>query len=94
MAYGIVHYFPGGSSDQYEASIAALHRAMGACQTVRSSTPPALQRAAGRSRPSTTRRRAGSGSVTLSSFPGCSRYRGWVSEAPHETTIDVYKVMP
>jgi hypothetical protein len=25
MAYGIVHYFPGGTQSQYEASIAAVH---------------------------------------------------------------------
>ena len=25
MAYGIVHFFPGGTKDQYEASIAAVH---------------------------------------------------------------------
>ncbi len=25
MAYGIVHYFPGGTEDQYEASIALVH---------------------------------------------------------------------
>jgi len=25
MAYGIVHYFPGGTQEQYEASIAAVH---------------------------------------------------------------------
>jgi hypothetical protein len=25
MAYGIVHFFPGGTSEQYEASIAAVH---------------------------------------------------------------------
>jgi hypothetical protein len=25
MAYGIVHYFPGGTKEQYEASIAAVH---------------------------------------------------------------------
>ena len=25
MAYGIVHYFPGGTQDQYEASIAVVH---------------------------------------------------------------------
>lgn len=29
MAYGIVHHFPGGSRDQYEASIAAVHPADG-----------------------------------------------------------------
>lgn len=25
MAYGIVHFFPGGTKEQYEAAIAALH---------------------------------------------------------------------
>lgn len=27
MAYGIVHFFPGGTKEQYEASIAAVHPA-------------------------------------------------------------------
>jgi hypothetical protein len=25
MAYGVVHFFPGGTKDQYEASLAAVH---------------------------------------------------------------------
>jgi len=25
MAYGIVHYFPGGTQDQYEATLVAVH---------------------------------------------------------------------
>jgi hypothetical protein len=29
MAYAIVHYFPGGTKEQYEASIKALHPAGG-----------------------------------------------------------------
>ena len=29
MAYGVVHQFPGGTSEQYEASIAAVHPADG-----------------------------------------------------------------
>jgi len=29
MAYGIVHQFPGGTKEQYEASIAAVHPADG-----------------------------------------------------------------
>ena len=29
MAYGIVHFFPGGTQAQYEASIAAVHPANG-----------------------------------------------------------------
>jgi hypothetical protein len=28
-AYGIVHFFPGGTQEQYEASIAAVHPAPG-----------------------------------------------------------------
>ncbi len=27
MAYGIVHHFPGGTKEQYEASLAAVHPA-------------------------------------------------------------------
>lgn len=30
MHYGIVHHFPGGTRDQYEASIAAVHPSRGA----------------------------------------------------------------
>lgn len=29
MAYGIVHHFPGGTKDNYEASIAAVHPGAG-----------------------------------------------------------------
>ncbi|HEX8918834.1 MAG TPA: hypothetical protein VF898_10035 [Chloroflexota bacterium] len=29
MAYGIVHHFPGGTKEQYQASIAAVHPADG-----------------------------------------------------------------
>ncbi len=29
MAYGVVHLFPGGTQEQYEASIAAVHPAGG-----------------------------------------------------------------
>jgi len=29
MAFGVVHHFPGGTRDQYEASIAAVHGADG-----------------------------------------------------------------
>ena len=29
MSYGVVHTFPGGTKDQYEASIAAVHPADG-----------------------------------------------------------------
>jgi hypothetical protein len=29
MAYGVVHHFPGGTKEQYEASLAAVHPAKG-----------------------------------------------------------------
>ncbi len=29
MAYAIVHHFPGGTKEQYEASIAAVHPSLG-----------------------------------------------------------------
>lgn len=29
MAYGVVHHFPGGTKEQYEASIAAVHPSKG-----------------------------------------------------------------
>jgi hypothetical protein len=29
MAYGIVHFFPGGTKEQYEASVGAVHPADG-----------------------------------------------------------------
>ena len=29
MAYGIVHHFPGGTKEQYEASLAAVHPSKG-----------------------------------------------------------------
>lgn len=29
MAYGIVHFFPGGTREQYEASMAAVHPGQG-----------------------------------------------------------------
>jgi hypothetical protein len=29
MAYGVVHFFPGGTREQYEASIAAVHPGAG-----------------------------------------------------------------
>ena len=33
MAYGIVHHFPGGTKEQYEASIAAVHPGKGKLPT-------------------------------------------------------------
>jgi hypothetical protein len=44
MAYGVVHHFPGGTAEQYEASIAAVHPSDGslpAGQTFHAAGPSA-----------------------------------------------------
>jgi hypothetical protein len=95
MAYGVVHHFPGGSKEQYEASIAAVHP--GPDQL------PAGQifHAAGPS----------SGGWTIiavhESQKSWERFRdgilmprmqegieGGFAQPPQETTIDLYKVLP
>jgi hypothetical protein len=94
MAYGVVHFFPGGTSDQYEASIAAVHPADGL---------PAGQifHAAGSS--------PGGWTIVAvhDSKESWERFRddvllpqmqqgisGGFTSPPQETTVDVYKVMP
>jgi hypothetical protein len=94
MAYGVVHFFPGGTSDQYEASIAAVHPADGL---------PAGQifHAAGSS--------PGGWTIVAvhDSQESWERFRddvlmpqmqqgisGGFTSPPQETTVDVYKVMP
>jgi hypothetical protein len=60
-----VHHFPGGTKQQYEASIGRYIRTRAEIfPTGRSSTPPARLRAAGRSWRFTNPTKAGSGSVT------------------------------
>jgi hypothetical protein len=95
MAFGIVHHFPGGTKDNYEASIAAVHPAGGGL--------PAGQifHAAG----------AAPGGWTIlavhDSKESWERFRddillprmqqgieGGFPTPPTETEIDVYKVMP
>jgi hypothetical protein len=44
MAYGVVHHFPGGTAEQYEASVAAVHPSDGslpAGQTFHAAGPSA-----------------------------------------------------
>jgi hypothetical protein len=95
MAYGIVHHFPGGTKEQYEASIAAVHPAAGRLPEGQ------IFHAAG---PST-------GGWTIlavhESQASWERFRddtllprmqqgiaGGFPTPPQETAIDVYKVMP
>jgi hypothetical protein len=95
MAYGVVHHFPGGTKEQYEASIAAVHP-----------TPDTLPdgqifHAAGPS--------AGGWTIMAvhDSQESWERFRdeilmprmqagieGGFESPPQQTEIDVYKVMP
>jgi len=73
MSYGIVHQFPGGTKEQYEASIAAVHRVTAAFPRGRSSTLRGRRLTAGSSSPFTTRRRVGSASATRTWSESCVR---------------------
>ena len=95
MAYGIVHHFPGGTREQYEASLAAVHPSV--------DTLPYGQifHAAG---PST----GGWTIIAVHDSPeSWERFRddilmprlqqgvdGGFTTPPEETAIDVYKLMP
>ncbi|TRW44814.1 hypothetical protein [Georgenia yuyongxinii] len=95
MAYGIVHHFPGGTKEQYEASIAAIHPGPDQLPDGQ------IFHAAGPS----------SGGWTVmavhESQESWERFRddillpamrkgidGGFTSMPEETTVDVYKVMP
>ena len=95
MAYGIVHHFPGGTQEQYEASIAAVHPGPGQLPDGQ------VFHAAGPS--------AGGWTVVAvhESQESWERFRdeilmprmqagidGGFPTPPEETTIDLYKVMP
>ena len=47
MAYGVVHYFPGGTKEQYEASLAVVHPNRHSLPKGQISTRLARQKAAG-----------------------------------------------
>ena len=95
MAYGIVHYFPGGTKEQYEASITAVHPSRGSLPKGQ------IFHVAGPS----------SGGWTVvaihDSKESWERFRddilmprmqkgitGGFSMPPQETTIDVYNLLP
>jgi hypothetical protein len=64
MAYGIVHQFPGGTEEQYQAALAAVHPSDGSLPDGQVLTSPAPRTTAGSSSRSTIRSRAGSSSAT------------------------------
>jgi hypothetical protein len=95
MAYGIVHHFPGGTKENYEASIAAVHPSDGglpAGQVFHAAGPSAdgwTIIAVHESKESWERFRDG----TL--MPRMQQgIEGGFPTPPEETAIDLYKVMP
>jgi hypothetical protein len=94
MAYGVVHFFPVGTSEQYEASIAAVHPADGL---------PAGQifHAAGSSPGGWTIMAVHDSKESWERFrdgvlmPQMQQgIAGGFTAPPQETTVDLYKVMP
>ncbi len=95
MAYGIVHHFPGGTKEQYEASIAAVHP--GADQL------PAGQvfHAAGPSGDGWTILAVHDSQASWEKFRDetlmpqmQAGIEGGFAAPPEETVIDLYKVLP
>ena len=95
MAYGIVHYFPGGTQEQYEASIAAVHPNSGGLpegQIFHAAGPSAggwTIMAVHDSKESWERFRDG---ILMPKLQ--AGIAGGFSTPPQETGIDVYKLMP
>ena len=95
MAYGVVHFLPGGTSEQYEASIAAVHPGEGRLpegQTFHAAGPSAggwTIMAIHDSQESWERFRDG----TLLPRMQAGIEGGFLTP-PEETAIDLYKVMP
>ena len=95
MAYGIVHHFPGGTREQYEASIAAVHPGEGKLPDGQ------IFHAAGASLGGWTIMAVHDSKESWEQFrDGILLPRlqqgidGGFATPPEETTVDVYKVMP
>ncbi|HVQ86984.1 MAG TPA: hypothetical protein VMT88_02275 [Actinomycetes bacterium] len=95
MAYGIVHFFPGGTKEQYEASIAAVHPAadqMPEGQIFHAAGPSAggwSIMAIHETQASWEKFRDG---ILLPKMQ--QGIAGGFTSPPNETVVDVYKLMP
>jgi hypothetical protein len=95
MAYGIVHHFPGGTKEQYEASMATVHASDGGLpdgQIFHAAGPSAggwTIMAVHESKESWERFRDG---ILMPRMQ--AGIEGGFPTPPQETTIDVYKLMP
>ena len=95
MAYGIVHFFPGGTKEQYEASIGAVHpdrRTLPKGQTFHAAGASAggwTIVAIHESKESWERFRDGTLMPKMQ-----AGITGGFPTPPEETAIDVYKLIP
>lgn len=94
-AYGIVHFFPGGTKEQYEASIAAVHPGEGLLPEGQ------IFHAAGASAGGWTIMAVHESKASWEKFrddillPRLQQgVAGGFTTAPEETAVDLYKVMP
>ena len=95
MAYGIIHHFPGGTREQYEASLAAVHPAGGGLpegQIFHAAGPSAggwTIVAVHESKESWEKFRDG---ILMPKMQ--QGIQGGFTSPPQETTIDLYKLAP
>jgi hypothetical protein len=95
MAFGVVHFFAGGTSEQYEASIAAVHPGAGRLpdgQIFHAAGPSAggwTIMAVHDTKESWERFRDGTLLPRMQ-----AGIEGGFATQPEETAIDLYKVMP
>jgi hypothetical protein len=95
VAYGVVHHFPGGTKEQYEASIAAVHPSDGSLPDGQ------IFHAAGASPGGWTIMAVHDSKESWEQFRDDilmprmqAGIEGGFEAPPEETAIDVYKVMP
>ncbi len=95
MAYGVVHHFAGGTREQYEASIAAVH------PTPDTLPPGQIFHAAGPSEGGWTIMAVHDSKESWEKFRDevlmpkmQAGIEGGFTAPPEETAVDLYKVMP
>ena len=95
MAYGLIHYFPGGTKEQYEASLAAVHPSKDRLPEGQ------IYHAAGPSKGGWTIVAIHDSKESWERFrdqtlmPKMQKgIKGGFTSPPQETTIELYKVMP
>lgn len=95
MAYGVVHHFPGGTKEQYTASVAAVH------PSVDSLPDGQIFHAAGPSEGGWTVMAIHESQESWETFrdgtlmPAMQRgIEGGFQSPPEETAVDIYKLLP